>query len=229
MVVCDLDRPTSQDYFARWLQKVRDSLSGLCAQVHTYGLESMRTAGGKPLAAVFDIDEVLLCNIRNLPGGTFRVEDQFASPSELLPAEAQAADEPLSSTWPRDELWAHTTHSGTGYNPAFPGARELLEQCEALGMTLFFVTGRLEPLRAETIENFRLVGFPVSELEAGPDSRLQMCPADFTGPVAPFKEAAHAKIAADYCIVMNVGDQLSDLSTYADRQFLISHAFYTTP
>ena len=125
----------------------------------------------RPLAAVFDIDEVLLCNLRDklltgrkAPDNIMRtfpplsVTTESACPhAQRLHAAATSGYSPLTA-WPDDATWAHLTADGSGLNPPMPGARELLTECHRHGMTIFLVTGREEYLISDTRANLDLAG-----------------------------------------------------------------------
>jgi hypothetical protein len=116
----------------------------------------------------------------------------------------------------------------------------LLETVVALGLQPFFTTGRLESIRDITVEDFRRAGFseggvpPIdpARLAAGPNSILVMCPDEEQPPpdrsIRPWKEGCRALIQKDYRIILNIGDQVSDLGLYGDRQFYLPHPFYNT-
>lgn len=196
-------------------------------------------------AAVFDIDEVLLCNIRASAGGA--VERRFpavppAPPSRgaeglgarvaLFRAAMRAHERGGAETWPPDRAWRHLTADRTGLNPPMPGARELLGACRERGVRVYLVTGRREHLRADTVANLEIAGLlgehtglHAADLAAG-RGRLVMWAGDC--PVQAFKERARERIAKNSRIVLNVGDQLSDLGRHGEAQVLIPHSFYCT-
>lgn len=213
MVAVDARNPFLRDYFPRWLAAHTANLEALASRLPRYAAESARAeeeeAAGRPprpLAAVFDIDEVLLCNLHRSgdAAADWFVADFFGDPPD--------APHPRGS--PRD--------------PPYPGARRLLESARAAGLELFFVTGRAEGLRADTVADFAAAGFPA----AGGD-RLRLRPPAGAGgksaPVRRWKLAERESIAASHRIVVNVGDQLSDLGGPGDRHVLLPHPFYTTP
>ena len=149
------------------------------------------------------------------------------------PVDFHAADHflaPDGRPWPRDDL---------RLNPLLPGARELIEAAAALGLRVYLVTGRAESLRAETVENLVYVGLAGAAAPfcpaalARPDGPLVMCP-DAELPrggrsVRPYKEARRRAIEASHRIVVNVGDQASDLGAHGDVQVHCAHPFYWTP
>jgi hypothetical protein len=210
------------------LEDIRRRLPGWAAAARA--AEARAAAAGRPprpLAAVLDIDEVILCNIHM---------NEFRAPAagERAAVEFYASDYfsgPDGRPWPRDEK---------RLNPLLSGARALLEDIRRLGLALFLITGRLESIRNETIENFVFVGLagdgallPLGALAAGGGSRLIMCPdADYppTGAsIQPWKEGRRALIDETHHIVINVGDQVSDLGYYGDVQIHCPHPYYLTP
>lgn len=210
-----------RDFFARWvrayhpdnLQKLAEALPAMAAE--GAAREAADGRAPRPLAIVLDIDEVLLCNLHE------NVDDAHAFRAADFFADATGAP------WdPAARL-----------NPALPGARGLLRAAAHAGLRIFFVTGRDEALRAETRENFALVGFGAclgvvdAALAAGPGTALHMCPAPLASgaSVAGVKRAARARIAQNYRIVANVGDQVSDMGELGDHQVWLPHPFYATP
>ena len=101
----------------------------------------------------------------------------------------------------------------------------LYSSAKAIGVSVFFLTGRSEILRAATESNLQKAGY-------GGWAALIMRPAGTTTPsAADFKAPERAKIAAQgFTIIANVGDQPSDLAGgYAERTFLVPNPFYRIP
>ena len=177
---------------------------------------------------VLDIDEVLLCNT-HLNGFAAAAGVQGPDPVDFHVADF-FTDRVSGEPWGRAD---------TG-DPALPGALALLREVVAQGIRPFFVTGRLESIRAITVEDFRRAGFvgapgaplEAKELAAGPASVLLMCPdADDPPPgqsTRPFKEGRRAEIEKARRIVFNAGDQVSDLGLHGDHQVYLPHPFYYT-
>jgi predicted secreted acid phosphatase len=231
MVVLDFSNPFLRDYFPKWLRAhgehlraVREALPAWAAEARVAeGAQAAREGRApRPLAAVFDIDEVLLCNTHlngyraAEPGSEavdFHVADFFTDPATGGP-------------WGRRDPG----------DPPLPGARALLEEVAALGVQPFFITGRLEAIRAITAEDFRRAGFtdaavPAADL-AAERGILVMCPDGLLtgdGPprsIRPFKEGRRALIEKTHRIILNAGDQISDLGLHGDRQYYLPHPFY---
>lgn len=236
MVYVDPSNPFLRDYFPKWLRNHEAALNFIRSQLPSWAeatrqseAEAARLEGRKarPLAVVFDIDEVLLCNI-HLNGFQAPAGVQGPDPIDFHIADF-FVDRATGKTWVRDDPG----------DPPLPGANALLAETVVLGLRPFFVTGRLESIRDITVEDFRRAGFTRSDLTpdaplAANDLRdtLVMCPDGEHPPptesIRPWKEGRRAVIEKDYRIALNVGDQVSDLGLHGDRQFYLPHPFYTT-
>ena len=241
MVFVDFSNPYLRDYLARrYLKEHRSHVGRILDRLGAW-VECSKEAEKKraealglpprPLAAVVDIDEVVLSNIHM---------NSFSSPAGAQgpdPVDFHACDcytAPSGEPWPRDDL---------RLNPLLPGARELLralsEHCE-----VYLVTGRLETIRDETVENLVYVGlaspggrgagaiWALSALQ-GADGALRMCPPEAAPApgesIRPFKESQRRRIEETHRIAVNIGDQVSDLGLHGDAQVLLPHPFYHTP
>lgn len=112
-----------------------------------------------------------------------------------------------------------------GTDPAIAETLALYRYAVTLGIPVFFITGRHEHLRAATERNLRAAGYERWE-------KLFMKPNDYAKKsVIPFKSGARKEIeASGYTIVVNVGDQYSDLAGgYAERIFKLPNPFYFIP
>lgn len=110
--------------------------------------------------------------------------------------------------------------------PAIPGTLRFYQAAEKLGVAVFFITGRPESQRAATEKNLRSQGYTQW---AGLTLRT---PAQAKMPTTAYKSAARQSIvAAGYRIVVNIGDQMSDLngSPQADVSIKLSDPFYYIP
>jgi predicted secreted acid phosphatase len=89
------------------------------------------------------------------------------------------------------------------------------------GVDVFFITGRTPEGAAATERNLRQVGYETW-------ARIIYKPADFAEPTRGFKIDARRKLAAEgYLIILNIGDQNSDLvGGYAERFFKLPNPFY---
>ena len=114
-----------------------------------------------------------------------------------------------------------------GEAPAIEPVLKLSQKARQLGIAVFFITGRRETYRDSTTRNLRTVGY-----------------ADWTGlilndsttrahhaPMEAFKAPARRKLVEQgYVIVLNMGDQESDLAGgYAERTFKLPNPFYLIP
>jgi acid phosphatase len=114
----------------------------------------------------------------------------------------------------------------TAQAPAIPGTLRLYKEAQRLGVSVFFITGRRESQRAATERNLRAVGF-----DNWQDLMMRQCVhcSDTTG---EFKAHARRNIAAEgYTLVLNVGDQWSDLKGKPEAEFSVKYPdpFYFVP
>ncbi len=91
--------------------------------------------------------------------------------------------------------------------PAVPSVLAIFNAARHLGISVFFITGRPEQQRDATEQNLLAAGY---KEWAGLTMRT---PADIGKPAAEYKPAARQKlVSAGYVLVLNVGDQFSDLA-----------------
>jgi acid phosphatase len=90
--------------------------------------------------------------------------------------------------------------------PAIAGTLRLYKEAQSLGVSVFFITGRTESQRAVTEQNLRSAGF---------DNWQQLIlrqPDEESATALDYKSAARGRVVASgYKIILNVGDQWSDL------------------
>lgn len=111
------------------------------------------------------------------------------------------------------------------HDQAIAPTLELYRQARRQGVAVFFITGRHEGLRDPTVRNLHEAGYDSwSDLVMEPDCLT-------TPSAAYFKAPARGKIVEKgYTIVVNVGDQASDLlGGYAERTFKLPNPFYVIP
>jgi acid phosphatase len=110
-----------------------------------------------------------------------------------------------------------------GKAPSIKPVCELFRTARRLGVTIFILSGRREADRPGTEKNLQADGI------AG-YAGLYFKPDGSTGSTEAFKTAWRRKIAADgYTIILNIGDQESDLAGgYAERTFKLPDPFYLT-
>ena len=90
-------------------------------------------------------------------------------------------------------------------------------------MAAFFVTGRYKNEETVTVTNLKAAGYD------GWAGLVLRTPND-NMTVAGFKSGERAKIAAHYTIIVNVGDQRSNLDGgFAERAFKLPNPFYYIP
>jgi len=107
-----------------------------------------------------------------------------------------------------------------------PGTLRLFRAARAAGVSVFFITGRPNEQRAATAANLKAAGF-----EGWTGLRLREGP-EKTMPTTAYKSSERQKIVdAGYHLLMNVGDQWSDLdgSPRADISVKLPNPFYYLP
>lgn len=155
-------------------------------------------------ALVLDIDETSLSNWEQIAANDFAY---FANaPCDQLPKG------PCGSI-----AWDAMARS-----PAIQPTLKLAQIASDHHVTIFFITGRYESERIATESNLRDTKFPKWET-------LYMRPNGTpAGPAAAYKAPVREQITKmGYTIVVNVGDQPSDLAGgFAERTFLLPNPFY---
>ena len=158
-------------------------------------------------ALVLDIDETSLSNWEVIKLDDFA----YFSAAPCQPA----LDAPCGwAAW--DQL---------GRDPAIASTLRVFGRARALGVTVFFITGRPESQRAATERNLRSAGYlDYAKLYMTPNGSHFASAADFKAPVRAEIEKS------GYIIVANMGDQPSDLEGgHAERKFLLPDPFYRIP
>ncbi len=116
---------------------------------------------------------------------------------------------------------------GLGRDMAIAPTLALYSQARREGMRIFFITGRHESQRAITTTNLRNAGYT-----GWTDDDLKMESDNARLPSAAyFKSAERKKISeSGYIIVLNVGDQESDLAGgFAEQTIKLPNPFYFIP
>jgi hypothetical protein len=113
--------------------------------------------------------------------------------------------------------------AATGTGAPIPATVKLYHDAIAHGVSVFFITGRPSQIQGPTEANLRSAGY--DEGWAG----LYFKPAE--ADTEQFKSSTRASIEArDYRIIVNVGDQQSDLDGgYALKDFKLPDPFYYIP
>jgi predicted secreted acid phosphatase len=114
----------------------------------------------------------------------------------------------------------------TAYDaPAIKPVLSLFNRARDLGVRVFFITGRPEPIRAGSLDNLRAAGYKGRY-------ELFMRPVDYERESAiPAKRASRKAIQKrGFKILANVGDQQSDLKGgFSERTYKLPNPIYVTP
>jgi 5'-nucleotidase (lipoprotein e(P4) family) len=175
-----------------------------------------------------------------------QIDQQTAKAIEILKRRVQRAapGEKLALVLDIDETslsnWGDEQREDYGYSAAdwdawvksractaIPGTLRLYQEAEKDKVAVFFITGRSEGEREDTAANLRAVGFTQWD-------GLALRPPDHPKDqkVEVYKSAERGKIVAQgYKIILNVGDQLSDLrgDVQAERSVKLPNPFYFIP
>jgi acid phosphatase len=109
--------------------------------------------------------------------------------------------------------------------PAIEPTLNLVKQALEQDTAVFFITGRKEKLRKATEETLLNAGYPRW-------TSLIMEPDDYKGNAVDYKTPERRKIVEDmgYTIIINMGDQLSDLEGgYAENTYKLPNPCYYIP
>lgn len=142
-------------------------------------------------------------------------------------------DETTLSNW-EEMNKADFAYDNTAFNkwveegkaPAIPGTLRLVKEAQKLGIGIVFLTGRPESQRAVTERNLRAQGFD------GWQQLILRQPAQAKDTALVYKSAERTKLVAQgYKLVLNVGDQWSDLRGEAVAEFSVKYPdpFYYIP
>jgi len=113
----------------------------------------------------------------------------------------------------------------SGLAKAIPGTLALFTAAKARNVSVFFITGRHPNEEDVTVKNLKAAGYD------GWAGLVLRTKDDDKKTIAGYKSSARAKIAAQgYTIIVNVGDQHSDLDGgYAERAYKLPNPFYYLP
>jgi acid phosphatase len=187
--------------------KYNDDIAAVMADATRY-VESRAEQVRWP-AIVLDIDETSLSNWENLKADDFGfIEDG--------PCPLQAKMACGFSEW-IDKAIA----------PAIGPTLSFFKAVRARNVAVFFITGRRDKQRQATLWNLDHTGFQGW-------ARLATRPNDQHGSIVPFKSGERDKIVAEgYTILVNVGDQDSDLKDLAGKSaecpLKLPNPFYFIP
>ncbi len=118
------------------------------------------------------------------------------------------------------DAWVNTAAA-----PAIPGTLRLDKEAQRLGVDVFFITGRDDSERAATERDLLAQGYVWKQLALRPASTSSETTVEY-------KSGARAQIAAQgYTIVLNVGDQWSDLNGTSKAEFSVKYPnpYYLIP
>lgn len=171
----------------------------------TAWLEERAPKAPRP-AIVLDIDETSLSNWQ-----AYRVNDW----ARILGGDCDLEHGPCGI-----RKW-----QGMGRGVALAPTRKLAERAHALGVAVFFVTGRPPELRASTERNLREQGYTFEGVVLLPKGHRRFASA------VDFKAAERRKLTEQgYTILLSMGDQQSDLDGgYAERTFKLPNPVYFLP
>jgi predicted secreted acid phosphatase len=160
------------------------------------------------------------------------------APQVTRPAIVLDIDETSLSNWPayRANGWARVTNGPCALDGGPCGLRAwqamarstalaptlaLVMRARALGVAVFFITGRPSALRDATERNLREQGYTWDDVVLQPEGATFASAADFKSP-------ERRKIAdRGYAILLTMGDQESDLKGgYAERTFKLPNPVY---
>ena len=156
-----------------------------------------RAASGQTnLAVVLDIDDTAISTWGRL------MKDDFARKDEMFVA------------------WVNTH-----VDPPIQPILNLYQECQRLGVKVFFITGRRTALAERTRVTLAGAGY------TNPAAIYFRPESDRAKFMAPFKTGVRREITGQgFLIIANLGDQDSDLAGgYAERVFKLPNPFYYTP
>jgi predicted secreted acid phosphatase len=112
-----------------------------------------------------------------------------------------------------------------GTDKAILPTLKIFQYAKAHDVAVFFITGRYTDEKQGTVRNLRDTGFDNFD-------GITLKPLDYHEPsVVPYKSSARKAIAErGYIIVLNIGDQESDLAGgYAEKTFKLANPYYFIP
>ncbi len=152
-----------------------------------------------------------------------RARAAYREPAEKL-ALILDIDETTLSNWAQMSA-ANFEYNSKDFNawvasaqaPEIPGTLRIFKVAEKLGVSVIFITGRPETQRASTETNLRLRGFGKWEklIMRAPDQQKLTA--------EQYKSDARGVVAQKFRIVLNVGDQWSDLRGPNPAEFSVKY------
>ena len=119
------------------------------------------------------------------------------------------------------DAWVDTAQA-----PAIPGTLRLYKEAQRLGVSVFFITGRPEPSAPQ--RSATCTPWASTTGKSWPCAR----PRTARRPSAPSKPSVRGQIVAQgYTLILNVGDQWSDLKGKPEAEFSVKYPdpFYFIP
>jgi len=178
-------------------------LESVAGQARAY-LRSRAGRGGK-LAIVVDIDETALSNLPSMRANDWGFI--LAGPCDLPNGPCGFVS------------WVRTAKA-----EAIKPVLALTRLARDNGVAVFFLTGRPERWRAATEENLRSAGYEWTGVLLKPDDLTTKSAVEFKAP------ARKALVDQGYTIIVNIGDQASDLDGgFAEQTYKLPNPFYFVP
>ena len=161
--------------------------------------------GGSKVAVVLDVDETSLSNLKLYQLNGFA--NYETGPCDLVQGPCSVKE------WFRQPLGA-----------PIPSAVAFVREARSRGFAIVFVTGRREETRTATEKNLREAGFEWDELVMRPNGPSH-------GGAADYKAPQRKRLSeAGYRIVLNIGDQESDLQGgFAEATLKLPNPYYFIP
>lgn len=164
-----------------------------------------------------------------LPGEGAELQNPALKPAVVVDVDETVLDNSpyqarmvLDGTSYKEESWAEWVAEKRA-RPV-PGALAFARAASARGVTLLYISNRTEQMKADTLENLRAVGFPVAD-----DGVYLGMGVDVPGCTRPHEDKGcrRIKVADQYRVLMQVGDQITDFTqppsnTNADRDALLA-------
>ena len=163
------------------------------------------------------------------------------APAATRPALVLDIDETSLSNWPAYKVngWARINGGdcnleqgpcgirawqAMGQSKALAPTQALVTRAKALGVAVFFISGRPYNLQAATEKNLRDQGYTFEEVIIQPQGSTFASAVDFKAPVRK------TIVGRGYTIIANMGDQQSDLDGgYSERTFKLPNPVYFLP
>jgi predicted secreted acid phosphatase len=243
-------RAVSQERAASCNRRPRRARAGLAALAVALGALAC-APGGKP-SGVPDLNDARRQVEAYVDSGRYAADCAAvaAKAREYLDRRARQVSKPAAvfdidetslSNWPayRVNGWGRVTagpcdlekgpcglraFQATGQSKAIPSTLELVRHARALGVAVFFITGRPPELREATERNLRAEGYEWDGLVLLPAGASFKSAADFKAPERRKLEEQ------GYTVLLSIGDQQSDLAGgYAERTFKLPNPVYFLP